>query len=101
MLRKFNNMSLGPILANSVGPAMGENYAKILSDYYICIYVKEIKVSIYSTYSTYVACAVSVFFLLTDSHWSQTAPKTEQHDRATPTQNVCVNDLLYAMRTAL
>ena len=67
MLHKSNKMSLGPILANSVGPAMGENYAKILSDY-IYIYVKEIRVSIYSIYPIYVACAVSVFFPLTDSH---------------------------------
>ena len=88
MFHKFNEMSLGLILANSVGPAVGENYVKILSSYYIYIYVKEIKVSIYSIYSTYsiyVACAVSAFFPLTDSHWSHTAPKTEQHDRATPT----------------
>lgn len=84
MLHKFNEISLGPILANSVGLAMGDNYAEILSDYYIYIYMKDIKVSIYSTYSICVACAVSVF-PLTDSHWSHTAPKTEQHDKATPT----------------
>jgi len=51
MLHKFNKISLGPILANSVDPTIEENYAKILSDYYIYLYVKEIKVSTLPTLS--------------------------------------------------